>query len=109
MLRVVGLSGGLGLITGVKKNLKKIPRAVAHHSPHIRPPLHDVDDSAEHAGIVVWGCQSNSIYFSDCLRDSDSNTKYGRVINVFNLHDSSVTTLYKHDRAGPIWISPNFV
>ena len=40
---------------------------------------HDVDDSAEHAGVVVWGCQSNSIYFSDCLRDSDSNTKYGRV------------------------------
>ena len=69
---------------------------------------HDVDDSAEHAGVVVWGCQSNSIYFSDCLRDSDSNTRYGRV-NVFNLHDSSVTTLYKHDRAGPIWISPKFV
>ena len=69
---------------------------------------HDVDDSAKHAGVVVWGCQSNSIYFSDCLRDSDSNTRYGRV-NVFNLHDSSVTTLYKHDRAGPIWISPKFV
>ena len=36
VLRVVGLSGGLGLITGVKKNFKKNTPGC---SPHIRPPL----------------------------------------------------------------------
>ena len=55
VLRVVGLSGGLGLITGVKKNFKKNTPGC---SPHIRPPLEHIIGLQSH---IVTGIDGSVI------------------------------------------------